>query len=362
MTSANINEKKLTLWLKHKLYPNDDFAVSQITVPGSGYSAITGLIDTVVNGKTEQLVLRLEKNGEHIFLGTDLGLQAKMMSILSQQKDIPVPSIRGFESDSRILGGQFIVMDRVAGESLPQNPAYYTAGLLTRISPKKRTQLWTEGVEAVAKINRLNWQQGFEFLNKPQYGKPGLDQYLGWLSAWRDEAMNNESNTVLDQAIATLLVEKPNNPHVDVLWGDSNPGNFMFSEAGHVTAVLDFEAAALGPAEIDIGWWLFIDSMINYGIEALAGIPDKATLLASYEAKLGRKVQSLAYYELLAAVRIGLVIARTVKLLIRSGRLPDNNQAATLNPVTQMLAARLGIEGIETSADYMAFTQAMSKH
>ena len=361
MTSDNIDKNKLQTWLKQNLYPNDDFSISQIAVPGSGYSAITGLIDVTVNGQIQRLVLRLEKTGEHVFLDTDLARQAQMMSALSQQPAIPVPSIRGIETDSQILGGQFIVMDRVDGESLPQNPAYYVDGLLTRISPEQRQQLWTEAVGAVAQINRLDWQQGFEFLNKPHYGPPGLEQYLGWLSAWRDEVMDHESNPVLDQAIAKLLADKPNNPHVDVLWGDSNPGNFMFSETGHVTAVLDFEAAALGPAEIDIGWWFFIDSMINFGVEPLPGIPDKATLLASYEAKLGRKVQSLDYYELLAAVRIGLVIARTVKLLIRSARLPADNRAATINPVTQMLAARLGIEGIETGPDYMAFAQAMSE-
>lgn len=361
MSVKTIDKNNLQHWLQQQLYPNDNCSIVNIAVPGSGYSAITGLVDVDVNGQTQQLVLRLEKSGEHIFLDTDIGRQAQMMSALSQQTSIAVPGVRGLETDSRVLGGQFIVMDRVEGEALPQNPAYYSAGLLTRLNPENRFQMWTEAVEAVAQINRLDWQPGFTFLDKPYYGSPGLDQYLGWLGAWRDEAMDHQSNPVLDQAIATLLADKPHNTHVDVLWGDSNPGNFMFSEAGQVTAVLDFEAAALGPAEIDIGWWFFIDSMINFGVEPLAGIPDKAQLLASYEAKLGRKVQQLDYYELLAAVRIGLVIARTVKLLIKSGRLPADNRAATINPVTQMLAARLGIEGITAGPDYMAFAQAMSE-
>ena len=358
-----LNVEALKPWLKKTLNPGGDIAIASLEIPPTGYSAITGLLDVDIpsegNAEHRALVLRLEKVGEHVFTDTDIVRQGEMMRAL-RDNGIPAPNVVGIESDPETVGGKFLVMDRVDGVSLPQKPNYHVAGLLPELSPAARGQLWEEAVSTIAGINRLDWRQGFEFLNKPQYGEPGLEQYLGWLAAWRDEAMEGQANPVIDQAIATLIDDKPENPHVDVLWGDSNPGNFLFTTEGHVAAVLDFEAAALGPAEIDLAWWFFMDQIFSFGHERVSGLPSREAQIALYESVLGRKVADLAYFELLAAVRIGLVLARTTHVLIHAGRLPPDNRAAFNNPATQLLAMQLGIDGGEAGEDYAAFETAMN--
>src|SRR3546814_17505024 len=98
----------------------------------------------------------------------------------------------------------------------------------------------------IASINRIEWQQEFQFLVDPAYGPAGLDNYLDWIAAWRAQACGAEAHPVIDPAILWLSRHKPSNPAVELLWGDSNAGNFLFAPDGSVIAAPDFEAAAIG--------------------------------------------------------------------------------------------------------------------
>lgn len=355
---------KLENWLREKFSQQGYLTLNSVKIPGNGYSAATLLIDVdIAHGnqtKNYQWVLRLEKPGQHIFLDTEIARQGQMM-IQLRRCGLPAPNILAIESETAALGGKFLLMDRIDGVSLPQMPNYQVAGLLTQLSEENRQHLWTDALSTIASINRLHWQQGFEFLNKPQYGEPGIDQYLSWLSAWREEAMNGTPNPIIDVALLRLGRDKPDNRHVDVLWGDSNPGNYLFTERGGIAAVLDFEASALGPAEIDLGWWFFMDEFICFGSERLPGLPERDVQIAQYESVLGRKISDLPYFELLAGVRMALVIARTANVLINTGRLATANKTACNNPVTQMLAMKMNIPGCEVGEDFFAFAAAMSK-
>src|SRR3546814_20428603 len=97
------------------------------------------------------------------------------------------------------------------------------------------------------------------------YGPAGLDNYLDWIAAWRAQACGAEAHPVIDPAILWLSRNKPSGPAVELLWGDSNAGNFLFAPAGRVIADLYFEAAAHGQAEHDQSWWFLIDDMLSAG-------------------------------------------------------------------------------------------------
>ncbi|MDB6059935.1 MAG: hypothetical protein JWM78_38 [Verrucomicrobiaceae bacterium] len=364
VSNGPVDVSKLEKWLSQHFADQGQLSLISVNVPANGYSAATILIEADItrNNETQRrdLVLRLEKQGQHVFLDTDIARQGRMMIEL-RRRGLPAPNVLAIETDATVLGGKFLLMDRIDGVSLPQNPSYQVAGLLTQLDAEQRSQVWGEAISTIAIINRLNWQQGFEFLDKQQFGEPGLDQYLRWLSAWRDEVMEGQPNPIIDAALTILQRDKPDNRHVDVLWGDSNPGNYLFTTNGHVAAVLDFEASALGPAEIDLGWWFFVDGMLSFGVERLPGLPERDEVIARFETELGRKISELAYYELLAALRMALVIARTSSLLIKSGHLPNTNKTPCNNPATQLLAMKLNLSGGESGEDYLAFCAAM-KH
>jgi aminoglycoside phosphotransferase (APT) family kinase protein len=161
--------------------------------------------------------------------------------------------------------------------------------------------------------------------------------------------------------MAYLSAKKPATKHVDVLWGDSNPGNILFGADGRVLAAHDFEASALGPGEIDLGWWFFLDEMLSLGVPRLQGLPDRAAQIAIYEEAIRRPVADLDYYELLAGVRICLVVVRSTQLLVEEGRLAPESRAGMDNPIVHLLGSKLGMESHGSIEDYMELVKVMNR-
>lgn len=353
----------MAAWLERHLPAEPGLRITEIKRPKSGFSAKTYLLslEYSAGGKPQacRLVLRLEQPGHDIFLDTSIARQGEMMRALAV-RGLPAPEVIGIETDRAVLGGQFLVTAHVEGQALPQHPSYQIAGLLHDLPPAGRHLLWSGAIRNIAKINRLDWREGFTFLNRPSYGPPGLQQYLGWLRAWAEEANNGQPHAVLDYATEYLRNHQPQTVCADVLWGDSNAGNMLFKPDGAVAAVLDFEAAAIGPGEIDLGWWFFMDDMLSFGVAKLPGLPDRAEQIAIYEAACGRQVRDLEYYEILAGVRMALVMVRTADRLVNFGILPPGNRSAYANPIVEVLAARLQISCEPTGADYMAMVMSMN--
>src|SRR3546814_17828880 len=98
----------------------------------------------------------------------------------------------------------------------------------------------------------------------------------------------------------------------------------LFNDDLTVSAVLDFEAAALGPAEIDLGWWLFLDRRRSSGHPPMEGKPDRQECMAIVEHGLGRPLQAIDYFAIMGGVRMSLVVARTIDRLKPSGALPTH--------------------------------------
>jgi aminoglycoside phosphotransferase (APT) family kinase protein len=147
----------------------------------------------------------------------------------------------------------------------------------------------------------------------------------------------------------------------ELLWGDSNAGNFLFADDGSVVVAVDFEAASVGPGEIDLAWWFFLERMLSGGNSLPEGMPDKAEQIAIYERALGRPVVDLGYFDILAALRMSLVTAQTVRLMIDRGRLDAANRTADFNPAVSMLAGLIGVDHDPRMDHYMQFVGAMNQ-
>jgi aminoglycoside phosphotransferase (APT) family kinase protein len=328
--------------------------------PKTGFSADTLLIDLEgCRDGPASLAVRVEHPGRDTFLGASIPRQAHMIGGL-HRAGIRVPSLIGWETDTDALGAAFLVMERVEGRSLPQHPSYHVAGWLHDVYESKRSRIWADALDTIAAINRLDWRDAFAFLHDSRYGEPGLDAYLAWLRAWCDVACDGLAHPVIDPGLAWLDRHRPADAAVELLWGDSNPGNFLFAADGSVAAALDFEASAIGPAEIDISWWFFIDEMLASGRPLPAGLPNRQRQIAIYEEALGRPVRDLPYYRVLCGVRMSLVMAQTVRHLIADGLLPADSQAALANPASAMLASMIDLPAPGSMDDYMQMVTVMN--
>ena len=84
----------------------------------------------------------------------------------------------------------------------------------------------------------------------------------------------------------------------------------------------------------------------------LAGLPERALCIRWYEAALGRPVQNLAYYDVLAAFRMAIVGMRSADRQIQRGRIPVTTTARENAPIVRLLAGLLGEPLPEVGADF----------
>jgi aminoglycoside phosphotransferase (APT) family kinase protein len=361
-TSTDAVRRPLQRWLERQMAA-PGLMLDEFRRAANGFSAETWIASWSLpaGGPAVEIVIRRETAGGQIFLDTDIVEQARTMRALFD-RGIAVPEVLGVEADPAVLGTRFLVMKHSQGRPFPQNPSYPHGGWVKELSPPQRSVLWTNALTALAQANRLTADDGFLFLDRPRYGQRGLDQYLGWLNAWRRAALPDCAHDVIDHAMRYLDAHRPGPLPAGFVWGDSNPCNMLFNSDLSVSALLDFEAAALGPAELDLGWWFFLDRARLGRQPPLVGTPDRDAAVQIYEAGLGRRVHAPDYFEILGGVRMALVIVSTVGRLVAAGRMPAYTDTAFKNPMVTCLAQLLDIDGGGDGSGFRQFVAAVTAH
>lgn len=349
-------------WLERNVAGWTDVSVSPVDVAlGSGFSAEILFADvSYAQGgerRRRSLVVRRQPTDFEVVLGSSLVLQGRMMAALSAWGGVPVPPWIGMELDLAVLGMPFLVMGKVDGRSATQRPNYNVEGWLADMTPAERGAAWRRAVEAFAQLARLDWRDGFDFLARPDWGEPGVDQYVGHLQAWHAGVAQGRPMPYADAALDHVVRNKPAEAPVNVLWGDATPSNVMFDGDGRVGALIDWELAALGPAELDLAWWLYFDDLFSrrFGVRRLDGLPTRNETVAIWEAAVGRRAEHLDYYDVVVALRMALVAAGAFDRQVSLGNIDPGNKSLDANLMTTYLAERLGMEKPELGPDFYAF-------
>jgi aminoglycoside phosphotransferase (APT) family kinase protein len=333
---------------------------------GSGFSADIFFVDATYESNGAQcrqsLVVRRQPQNLEVVLGSSLSLQGNMMAALSERGDIPVPPWIGMELNPAVLGMPFLIMGKVEGQAAPMHPNYNLGGFVHDMPPRKRFDTWKNGIEAFAKLSRLDWREGFDFLARPDWGAPGLDQYVGHVAAWHKGASKGRPLLYADAALDFVLRNKPAHTSVNVLWGDPTPSNVMFAPDGRVNALIDWELASLGPSELDLAWWLYFDDLFSsrFGAARLKGLPTRDESIAIWESATGRKAANLEYYDVVVGLRMALVVVGTFDREVARGRVKPDNASLNANFMTLYLASKLGMPPPELGRDFQEFMGLMA--
>lgn len=334
---------------------------------GSGFSAEIFFVDVEYQdssgAQSRTLVVRRQPTDLEVVLGSSLELQGRMMAALDRLKAVPVPEWIGMELDPSVLGNPFLIMGRVDGQSATQNPNYNSVGWLADMSPAQRGATWRNAIQAFALLSKVDWEKdGFAFLARSEWGKPGLDQYLGHIEAWYRGCRKGRVMPYVDSAIDYIRAHEPKHTTTNVLWGDSTPSNVMFTPDGKVSGLIDWELAALGPSELDLAWWLYFDDLFSrrFGVPRLDGLPTRDESIAIWEAAVGHKAQHLDYYDVVVALRMALVVVGAFDRQVGVGNIPPENKSLNANFMTLYLAERLGMELPELGPDFYAFMRNMT--
>lgn len=357
--------KNLEAWLAGRLPQASNLKVSPLEITGGGgYSAEMFMVradyDGAAGKQCRAMVVRRQASVE-LFLDADLRRQGQILKALNEHSQIPVPGFVGVDMNPAIIGEPFLVMDLVEGQVIGQNPNYNVSGWLADLSPAERGLRWKNAIEAFAQLHQLDWQRGFEFLNKPERGNSGFEQFFSWFSQWHDWTAAGREQPIADAAMAYLKNNKPTTTRTCVLWGDPHQSNVIFRKDGAVAALIDWELVALGVPEIDLAFWLYFDEMWGSmsGQTRLPGLPDREAVIAIYENAAGHPVQHLDYFDILASLRFVNIIRKCVDRLIAAGKMQPNTKAGTHNMWTQHLARLMNLPEPELDGDFFAFLQLM---
>src|SRR3546814_14436804 len=77
------------------------------------------------------------------------------------------------------------------------------------MTPQQRFDAFKNAIQSFAQLSRLDWQKdGFDFLANPDWGNPGVDQYVGHIKAWYEGCANSRPMLYVDAALDYILQNK----------------------------------------------------------------------------------------------------------------------------------------------------------
>jgi aminoglycoside phosphotransferase (APT) family kinase protein len=326
--------ERFEAWFAHVLPEGAAPAVVQVTTPeGNGYSSETLLVDVEHSADpsarggsgsptgfgVERFAIRMTPAADAypVFPEYDLGLQHRCLEVVREHTDVPVPDAPWFESDPSWMGSPFLVMRRVDGVAPADIPPYSMAGWIHDATPEQRAELQRVSVGVLAGLHTLDpARHPLGFLDRPQYGEAALDQQLAYQREYFEWAREGVEYPVVERLFEWLHANRPaEDGPTTITWGDSRIGNILYRDFRPV-AVLDWEMAALGPAEVDVAWmiWMhrfFEDLCSNYGLPGLPDFLSRDGVIDTYQDLSGTKLHDMEWFEVLAATRMAVITIRT---------------------------------------------------
>ena len=347
---------RLALWLAPQL-GTSSVEVSGLARSGAGNSNDTVVFTAVWDGQPHKLVVRIQPGSDSLYKYPSAAREARVIQAVEAVGTVPVPHVIGIEEDASVLGAPFFVMDHVEGRVLKDVPSYHKRGWLVDLTPEERAKHWDECLRVTVEVSKIHGLPELKSGKRPINALTEITrETLDWAAQGRDTGL-------LELGMQWLEANVPDRDDDSLSWGDARPGNVLFNLDGTVAAVLDWEAATLGPAELDLGWWLFMEDVYGRrtGLTPLEGVPIEEPLIARWEEFIGRPAQNLQWCRMQAAIQMGLVMLRHRDQQVTKGLLTEDATTHLYNPVTQILAEYLGEPVPELSPHFAELMRAMSQ-
>lgn len=307
-------EAGLVAWAR--VFRGDGASVTDVRVPASGMANDTVLFR--LDG--EALVARLAPDPVSpypTFPTYDLERQQRVLDLVRTHTAVPVPDVVHLERSEAWLGVPFLVMRAVEGLVPSDNPPYLMDpnGWFLRGTPEEWRRLEISTISVFAQLHRIvDDGETTAFLHVDAPGRTALARQLAAHRRYYDWARDGHTIPVLERAFAVLTKTIPANERSVLNWGDGRPGNIIYRDFEPV-AVLDWEMAGIGPPEVDLAWTTFFHRFFagmaeQHGLPPVPAMFGPAETVATYESMTGDVLDDLAWYEALAGLRFGIILAR----------------------------------------------------
>jgi len=339
--------RRLEAWLATRLPAGAAPRIVALEPPtGNGMSTETLLFEAAWRERGREtrrrLVARVAPDPADmpVFPTYDMHRQFRIMQLVRAHSTVPVPEVLWFEEDPAHLGAPFFVMARVDGRVPPDIMPYNFGGWVSDASSEERALLEERSVAVLAGIHAIP-----AHVFAPLLGDPGPDplrrhvedqrRYYDWVVAAGDRS------PLIERAFDWLEEHWPAHPGPTVFcWGDARIGNILY-DGFEPVAVLDWEMAAFGPPEMDLGWFIALHEFFQhvaatYGLPGLPDFLQPERVAATYERLSGHRPRDLTWYRCYAALRHAIIMFRISQRAVHFGE-----QAASPDPDDQITHRRL---------------------
>jgi aminoglycoside phosphotransferase (APT) family kinase protein len=259
-----------------------------------GASRETWAVDAKIGGVAAALVLRMDQASS---MNPDALSRPQEFALLAaaHAAGVLVPRPRWLDADGTAVGRPFLLMDRVAGESI--GPRVVRRPELAAA----RARLPTQMAEQLARIHTID-PAALDFLPRPNAGRSPAQHALDRTRSVIDTI--NLQSPALEFGLRWLAQRAPSCTQLTLIHGDFRIGNLLVGPEG-LNAVIDWEFAHVGDPHEDLAWpcvrdWRFGNNKLHVG-----GVGDLAPYLAAYESTSGRTVDhtALRWWEIMGNLR-----------------------------------------------------------
>ncbi|MFC8510109.1 phosphotransferase family protein [Streptomyces sp. NPDC057411] len=335
--------RRLADWLDGRL---PGARLHDLAVPGSnGMSSETLLFDLDhPDAPVRGCALRLAADpaAYSVFPVYDMARQHRVMRLVGEHTDVPVPRVLWLEEDPTPLGAPFFVMARAEGRVPPDVMPYtYEGNWLHAAEDGEREALEAASVAVLARLHDQFPAKEAEFLLPDGTGSPlrrHVDAQRDYY-AWVVEGL--APSPLIESAFDWLEAHWPADEGPAVLnWGDARIGNIVY-DGFTPAAVLDWEMAALAPREVDLGWTVYLhrffqDLTVSFGQPGLPGFLRREDVERRYARLTGHTPRDMEFHTLYAALRHAIVMLRIAYRQAYFGEVevPENPDSLILHHAT----------------------------
>ncbi|WP_405782522.1 phosphotransferase family protein [Streptomyces sp. NBC_00859] len=274
-----------------------------------------------------------------VFPAYDMERQYRVMGLVAAHTDIPVPRVLWLETDPGPLGAPFFVMEQVHGRVPPDVMPYtYEGNWLHSATDTERAALEDATLRVLAGLHRQFPPAEAEFLLPAGDGSPlrrhvdGQRAYYAWV------VDGLPPSPLIESAFERLETLWPVDEGPAVLcWGDARIGNIVY-DGFEPAAVLDWEMAAFGPCELDLGWTIYLHRFFQdlteaSGLRGLPGLLRRENAERRYAGLTGHTPRDMDFHLLYAALRHAIVMLRIAYRQVHFGevRAPADPDAMILH-------------------------------
>jgi aminoglycoside phosphotransferase (APT) family kinase protein len=218
-------------------------------------------------------------------------VEAAVLSELAQSGQ-SVPPVLFVDDGADVVGRPFLATALVAGEVVQDGAA--------GVPDARRTAMGAAYLDALVRIHRLPTDDAAAWtrLQAALAGWPRKTP-TGVLERWEQGLAGLTIPTYHAFIGAWLRRRMPTDPASTLVHGDYRLANMLWSAEGRITAVLDWEEAAVGDAYSDLAWTLM--GTAN-DADLVMGVLPRHAFLTGYAQRTGEAIdeQRLAWWEIAA--------------------------------------------------------------